>query len=542
MIDKQQRKLRRMAAVAVILSRYGFNDVLARLDPRSGATQPGEDPTRASAPVYARIRMVLEELGPTFVKLGQALSNREDMLPEGLIRELQQLQDKVEAADIDITELLADNFGADYQEAFSTIDPQPLASASIAQVYRATLKTGEKVVLKVRRPHIEEVIEGDLLIMKDLARLLTTYFDFAEHINLVQAVNAFERSLLNELSLVNERENIERFARHFQHTPHSYVPKVYPALSNNQVLCMELVEGAKITDRDFLRQHGLDPAALANRGLQLYLSQLLEFGFFHADPHAGNIMVLPDGRIAFIDLGAMGVIYAADQELLEDVILNLVARNVPRLVALLKKMAIRIDIPDERKLQQDLSDMLAMVDAGGLGQLNIGLLIGKFKDVLFENRIVMPDYFTLLVRGLVLIESVGRTLDPKMNVLAGVEPYVARIVRKRMSPEYLFNKGVARLGELGHDLQHFPDDLRGILQRLNDGQLTIATDVKALDRTQAAIRRGFQLTALAVVLGSGIIATALLYAARPGADEWAWMGALGCVGLGGVLVLQLMKR
>jgi ubiquinone biosynthesis protein len=268
----------------------------------------------------------------------------------------------------------------------------------------------------------------------------------------------------------------------------------------------------------------------------------LEFGFFHADPHAGNIMALPDGRIAFIDLGAMGVIYAADQELLEDVILNLVARNVPRLVTLLKKMAIRIDIPDERKLHQDLSDMLAMVDASGLGQLNVGLLMGKFKDVLFENRIVMPDYFTLLVRGLVLIESVGRTLDPSMNVLAGVAPYVAKIVRKRMSPEYLFNKGITRLGELGHDLQQLPDDLRSILQRLNEGELTIAADVRALDRTHAAIRRGFQLTALAVVLGAGMVATALLYAARPDAGQWAWVGVVGCAGLGGVLFLQMLKR
>lgn len=548
MLANQQRKLKRMATLATILTKYGFKDALARITPPSApAAESSTAPKTTDHSAHVRMRMVLEELGPTFVKLGQALSNREDILPPELIRELQNLQDHVELAQLDVDAVLADNFGPAYRDLLQELEPQALASASMAQVYKGVLKTGEKVVLKVKRPGIDETIESDLLLMKDLAKVLTAYFDFADHLSLEQAVGAFEKSLLNELSFVNERENIERFAHNFKGNPHIYVPQVHRALCNNKVLCMEFIEGAKITDKDFQLANQLDTNALVDKGLKLYLSQILEHGFFHADPHAGNIMVLSDGRIVFIDMGAMGQIYRADQELLEDVIINIIAKNVNQLIAILKKMAVRIDIKDEKKLHEDLSSILSMVNVSNLENLNIVVLINKFKDILFENRIIMPDYFTLLVRGLVLIESVGRTLNPEMNIITSVKPYVNQILQKRLSPQYLWDKGVAKLQTLSQDIQNVPYELRSVLQQLNDGKLSFNSEVKELQKTNATLKSGFQEVALAIILGANLIATALILSLGAGLQDGRvpTLGVLGLVFsaiLAVILFFKMMKR
>lgn len=548
MLEKQSRKIKRMATLITILSKYGFKDVLARMNLKNGSAENSnaESPA-AQTSVYVRIRMVLEEMGPSFVKLGQAFSNREDMLPKELIQELQNLQDNVEVAHLDIETILEDNLGTDYKNQFRYIDKTPLASASIAQVYRATLTSGEEVVLKVKRPKIDDVIEDDLLLMKDLARILTAYFDFAENVNLEQAVHAFEKSLLNELSLIKERENIERLAINFKNNSDTYVPKVYPYLSNNEVLFMEFIDGAKITNKEFHTENNLSSHALADKGLQLYLNQILEHGFFHADPHAGNILVMPDGRIVFIDLGAMGSIYHADQELLEDLILNLITKNVSKLVAILKKMAIRIEIKNEKKLHDDIAEILNMVNTSTLEDLKIYVLINKFKDILFENRIIMPDYFTLLVRGLALIESVGRTLNPEMNIIASVEPYVTKIVVKRISPQYLFNKGISKLGDLSQDVQNIPFEIRNILMLLNEGKLTVNSDIKDLQKTNSVIKSSSQDIVLAIILAANIIATALVLIADKepkmgGMPILSILGFLFSIVLSILLFFKMMKK
>jgi ubiquinone biosynthesis protein len=541
MFNKQGLKLKRMASLVAVLSKYGFKDVLARLNSGIKTTESVGESEQAKASIYKRIRMVLEEMGPSFIKLGQAFSNREDLLPKELIRELQNLQDNVESADLDVAAILEESIGSGYKDHFQDIDTKPLASASIAQVYRATLKTGEKVALKIKRPHIDAVIEGDLLLMKDMANMLCTYFDFAQRINLEQAVSTFEKTLLSELNLVNERENLERLARNFKNTEGVFVPKVYPYLSNNAVLCMEFIDGAKVTDAAFLAENGLNPAILADKGLQIYLTQILEHGFFHADPHAGNIMVLADGRLAFIDLGAMGSIFQADQELLEDVVLNIMTKNVSKLIALLKKMAVQI--PNEKKLHDDLADILTMVNTQNLEDLNVMLLINKFKDILFENRIIMPDYYILLVRGLALIEGVGRTLNPEMNIVKSIEPYVLKIIKRRLTPQYLLNKGISKLSDLNQDLTNVPTELRQIVQHLYEGKLSFQTESKEQQKTNVLIKSVGQDVVVAIVLGANMIATALVLAFNT-PPKIGGLPVLGVLGLGfsGVLFVFLLVK
>lgn len=541
MFSKQQRKIKRISEFVAVLSKYGFKDILARMN----VNAPSTVETIVADSEYSRIRKALEELGPTFVKLGQTLSNRDDLLPKELIQELQRLQDKVDIYPMNINEVLEDNFGPEYKDSFQHINTEALAAASIAQIYQATLSGGEQVVLKVKRPGIEHTIETDLLLMKDVARVLTQYFEFAEKINLIQALNAFEKSLLTELSFVNERKNIERLAQNFKDDTKAYVPKVYPYLSNNEVLCMEFIDGAKITDNGFHNIHGLDVRQLAQNGLDLYLKQILEHGFFHADPHAGNIMTLSDGRIAFIDMGAMGEIYQSDRVILEDLILHLVARNPAKLVEILKRMAVRIDVPDERKLHDDIANVLNMVNTSSLEDLKITVLLNKFKEILFENKIIMPDYFMLLVRGIILIESVGRTLNPDINIVKSMEPYVTSVLQKRFSPNYLYQQGITKLSELGDDLQNVPTEMRQILKKLHDGNLSVQVKNDETRKLNATVEKGVTNLAMAIILSALLLSLAIILVSntKPIWSDLSFLMILGwSVLLSGFLVIRLLRR
>ena len=534
-----------MGALISVLSKYGFKDILARMNLQNKEQIIPEEIFNKS--VYVRIRMALEDLGPTFVKFGQAFAAREDLLPKELTLELQKLQDQVQLGDFDLDYVLAENLGENYEELFTEICREPIASASIAQVYQAVLRNGEKVVLKVKRPKIDKIIKGDLLLMKDVVNVLNNYFEFAENLNLEQGINTFEKSLLAELSFVNERENLERFARNFKNDARTSVPKVYSSLSSNDLLCMEFVEGFKITDFESIQKYDLNPADLAHECLQLFLAQILEHGFFHADPHAGNILVTEEGKIVFIDFGATGTIFPADREFLEDLIINLILKNVDDLVRNLKKVALKFEIADEKKLKEDIVEILNLVDSSSLQEIDLNKMIEKFQSILFENKIIMPDYFILLFKGVALIEGVGRQLNPEMDVIKSAQPYINKIMLQRLNPNYILEKGFKKLTVLQNNLQNIPLEIRSVLSRLNEGELTFKTKNEDTKETHLLLKRSVTNLILALILSANIIATAIIInsATLPQILGLPLLGVLGIIFsiiLTIILSLRLIKR
>lgn len=545
MLQNQQLKLKRTGALIAVLSKYGFKDVLARMNFKNSEQVTSEDVFTKS--VSVRIRMAVEEMGPTFVKFGQAFAAREDLLPQELVQELQKLQDNVLLDHLDLENVLLENLGENYKDYFADITTEPLASASIAQVYSATLVSGERVVLKVKRPKIDEIIKGDLLLMKDLVSVLSKYFEFAENLNLEQAINMFEKSLLQELSFVNERENLDRFSKNFKDDDRTIVPKVYTNLSNDDVLCLQYIDGFKITDFASIEKYGLKPEELADQCLQLFLAQILEHGFFHADPHAGNIMVTPEGKIVFIDFGATGTIFPSDRAFLEDLIINIILKNVDQLVINLKKVALKFEIKDEKKLKDNIIEILDLVDSNSLKDLKISVLIEKFQSILFENKIIMPDYFILLFKGVTLIEGVGRHLNPEMDVLKSAQPYINKIMLQRLNPNYLIEKGFQKLTVLQNDLQNIPLEIRGILTQLTDGNLSFKTKSEDLKSTNLIIKQSIISLILAFIFCSNIIATALILNSNLekvflGMPFLAILGFILSGVLGLILILRLLKR
>ncbi|KXH81296.1 ABC1 kinase family protein [Chryseobacterium kwangjuense] len=545
MFDKQQRKLKRSARLISVLSKYGFKDMLARMN--TGNKQEHEpsdsDEVVSKGTVYERIRLVLEELGPTFVKLGQTFSNREDLLPPELIQELQKLQDKVDTVDMDVEEILENEFNISIREHFQEIQKEPLATASIAQVYKAVLKDGSPVILKLKKPDVQAVIEDDLLLIKDLEKLISAYSDIGEKLNLKQAISTFEKSLLEEVSLINEKENILHFARNFKNNKETYVPKIYEEFSNNNILCMEFIDGIKVTDKTALLANNIDPVKVSEIGLRLFVSQILDYGFFHADPHAGNILVKKDGKIVFIDFGAVGKIQPNDKEILENLIVSFVAKNSHKIVRHLKKMAVSYEIPDERRFENDVEDILNFVHSSSLQDINVQVIINKMKDILKDNRLHMPDYFYLLFKGISLIEGVGRTINPDLDVVKSLHPYTKKIFTKKIRPKNLLKTGMDRMMNFTDNVDEIPKELRSVLQKLDDNKFTVSSEIKNIEKTNQLIKSSVINLILAMILGANIIATAIVFVSESGPriGELSLLAVLGFV-FSVILVLVLLLR
>ncbi|WP_261511485.1 ABC1 kinase family protein [Chryseobacterium paludis] len=544
MFDKQQRKLKRSARLISVLSKYGFKDMLARMNGNKQEEDAGNsDEIISKGTVYERIRLVLEELGPTFVKLGQTFSNREDLLPPELIQELQRLQDKVDTVDMNVNEILENEFNILVKDHFQEVQVQPLATASIAQVYKATLLNGSEVILKIKKADVQTVIEDDLLLIKDLEKIVSSYSEIGEKLNLKQAISTFEKSLLEEVSLINEKDNILQFGRNFKNNKETYVPKVYEEFSNNNVLCMEFIDGIKVTDKAELLAHNIDPVKISEVGLRLFVAQILDYGFFHADPHAGNILVKKDGRVVFIDFGAVGQIQPNDKEILEDLIVSFVAKNSHKIVRYLKKMAISYEIPDERRFENDVNDILNFVHSSSLQEINVQVMINKMKDILKDNRLHMPDYFYLLFKGISLIEGVGRTINPDLDIVKSLHPYTKKIFSKKISPKNILKVGMDKMMNFTDNVDEIPKELRSVLQKLDENKFTISSEIKNIDKTNQIIKSSAVNMILALILGANMIATAIVFVseAPPRIGEMSLIAILGFI-FSVILVLIILLR
>lgn len=545
MFDKQQRKLKRSAKLISVLSKYGFKDLLARMNVGNKPAEISADSEEiiSKGTVYERIRLALEELGPTFVKLGQTFSNREDLIPPELIQELQKLQDKVDQIQMNVAEILENEFDISVSEHFSKIQEEPLATASIAQVYKAILTDGTPVILKIKKPDVQKIIEDDLLLIKDLEKLISSYSEIGEKLNLKQAISTFEKSLLEEVSLINEKENILQFRRNFKNSKETYVPQVFEEFSNNNILCMEFIDGIKVTDKATLLDNSISPVNVSEAGLRLFVSQILDYGFFHADPHAGNILVKKDGKVVFIDFGAVGKIPPNDKEILENLIVSFVAKNPHKIVRYLKKMAVSYQIPDERRFEGDVEDILEFVHSTSLKEIDPHAVMNKMKDVLKDNRLYMPDYFYLLFKGIGLIEGVGRTINPDLDVVKSLHPYTKKIFAKKISPQNILKTGMDKMMNFTDNVDEIPRELRSVLQKLDENKFTVTSEIKNIEKTNQLIKSSIINLILAMILGANIIATAIVFVSESGpkVGEMSLVAVLGFM-FSVILVIIILLR
>lgn len=512
------RDLPRLHEIASVLIRYGWGD-LVRMIGISGALeragrvlhwQSTSEISQLDAPV--RIRRALEELGPSFVKLGQLLATRVDMFPPHWIVEFEKLHSQVPAVPYELLhpDLVA-AIGGEPGVVFASFDPVPLAAASIAQVHRATLKDGTAVVVKIRRPGIETVIRSDLRIMEHIARLLESEMPDARRYDPVQIVSQFQRSLNRELDLAKEARNIDQFARHFADDPDVQIPRVFWAFTNEHVNVQEQIIGMAGVAPERLRERGLDPKLLAQRGANTVLRMVLEHGYFHADPHPGNVLFLPDNRIGLIDFGMVGMLTEPRRNQIVDLLHALTRMDEQALLQVLLDWSGE-SVGDEDRLAYDVAELLHTYDDLQLKDVKIGPLLNDITAVMRHNNLVLPPDLTLLFKTLITLEGLGMQLDPEFHMIDHVTPFVERIIQARYTPQAVFARGRKSVREALEVMANLPRDVRNLLRDARRGRVKIDLDLKRLDSfghqlDRASNRLTMGILTASLVIGSSIILT-----------------------------------
>jgi ubiquinone biosynthesis protein len=512
------RDLPRLHEIASVMIRYGWGDLVRVLGISGVLERAGRvlhwhstnEISQLDPPV--RIRRALEELGPTFVKLGQLLATRVDMFPPNWIAEFEKLHSQVPALPYDV--LHADLVAAIKGEpglVFAAFDPVPLAAASIAQVYRATLMDGTPVVVKMRRPGIEAVIRADLRILEHAAKLLESEVPDTRRYDPVHIVSQFRRSLMRELDLAKEARNIDQFARNFADDPLVKIPRVYWQYTNDRVNVQEEIVGKRGISPDALRAAGLDPRLLAARGADTVLRMVLEHGYFHADPHPGNVLFLPDNRIGLIDFGMVGMLTHARRNQIVDLLHALTRKDEQDLLQVMLDWSGDAEI-DEDRLAYDVTELLQSYDDLQLKDVRMGALLNDMTALMRDNNLVLPADMTLLFKTLITLEGLGQQLDPEFHMIDHVTPFVEHIIQQRYTPQALFARGRKSVREAVEVVANLPRDLQRLLRDMRRGRVKIDLDLKRLDHfghqlDSASNRLTMGILTASLVVGSSIIMT-----------------------------------
>ena len=544
-------KFKRIGQILAVLSKHGLEEVVSRSNidriiPDSFLLWNTHTRRIFEDDFSVRVRAAIEELGPTFIKFGQLLSNRADIVPRDLRQELIKLQDNVATEVMDVKAKLQEAFDIDVDEHFDHIDEVPIAAASIAQVYRAVLKDGTVVVLKLRREGITDIVHADLDFIRDLVKLLRDKYEIIQKINLYEVVQSFANSLLNELSFTNELNNIERFRRNFRGNKTVYVPKTFRAYSNDHILCMEFIEGVKINDVDGLNAIGIPTKTIVQNCVDLYLEQVLQHGFFHADPHPGNVFVNGRGQITFLDFGSMGFMIPHDRDLIEAMVINFLMNDAKGLIRNVKKLAVVHHIEDERQLERDAYEIFQMIEENALDDIDIAVMFKKLNKILQYNSILLPDFVYILLRGVSLLEGTGRELDAELNIPESIKPFATKIAKEKTSAENI-KKQLLETGKFVKEvLTEVPQDLITLLEKTKSDKLTLNHKIRDFDRMQLILHRignKFLLSILAMTFGVGasILAHGRVGYLLFGMPILSWLGFLTSFVLSTILIIYLLR-
>lgn len=477
--------LPRYREILSVLFKYGFADVLRlvalqhilRIEDATIRTHP--DDKILSKPLPERLRLALEELGPTFVKFGQILSSRRDLITDDYFIELEKLQSGVPPFPAkEAREIIEKELGYPVRALYSDFREKPIGSASIAQVHQATLKDGTPVAIKVQRPDIEKTISLDVAILHDLARFIEKHVPEAAGLNPTGVVQEFTETLQRELDFENEASNAERFAEQFEGNPHIRVPKIYRDHSTCRVLVMDYITGIPITDADRLRAQGTDPAELAATMTGLIYEQIFEHGFFHGDPHPGNMTILPDSKIVLYDYGMMGKFTPQMRESIALLVSGLGEKNHAQTTRSILDLSEEGIASDQMLLQAEVEKFAEQNLSKPLRDISLGAVLNSLLDLLRDNRLRMKPAFYLGIKALAQVEAIGRALDPELNFILLGEPYATRVLVGKFGAGRVGTilKGVAV--ELLDFLRDFPGDFRQLYQSIRRGKLNIPLEHK----------------------------------------------------------------
>jgi len=546
------RDVGRMHDIAAVLIRYGFGDLVRRIGLAGALERAGralhwrapEELARLEPP--ARVRRALEELGPTFVKLGQILATRVDLLDPEWIAELSKLQDAAPAAPFDeIRAQITEDLGEAPEAIFAELETQPLAAASLAQVHRARLADGTAVILKVRRPGIRPIVEADLRLLARLAEIVEAEAPDLRRYRPREVVRQFTMSLRRELDFAAECRNAERIAASFAAHPEIVVPRIHWQWTGERLNVQDYIDGIPGRDLAAADSAGLDRKLLARRGANAVLKMILEDGFFHADPHPGNVFYLPDNRIAFIDFGMVGRLSEERRYQVAVLLQGLVTHDAASVAEVLLDWGDGAET-DTMQLRAEIDAFVDQYHGVPLKQLDLGAMLSDLIAILRDHGLALPPDLSLLTKAFITLEGMGRQLDPDFDMAGELAPFLERVLLAHYSPAALAKRGWRTAAGALDLLTGLPQDLRQLLRAARRGKLQVQVDVVPLKQFGQQVDRAASRLALAIVVAALIVGSAIVMAvdkapALPGLPSFGLLGFLAAV-VGGIWLLISIVR
>ena len=520
------KHLRRYRQIIGILVDYGFGAALAQLGISDRLNIPRRLLRRRPAiegelSLAKRLRLALEELGPTFIKVGQVLSTRADLLPPEFIDELRLLQDQVPPSDWEsIRKVIENELGAPINEVFAYFDPKPFAAASLGQVHYAILHQGKEVVIKVLRPDIERVVNIDLDILQDFAQLVQDRTAFGERYEAVDFADEFANNLRGELDFKKEGRNADRFRENFSNDPRVKIPRIFWENSTRRLLVMERISGIKIDDIPALEAAGFDRKRLANTSARLVLKEILEDGFFHADPHPGNLLILPGEIIGVIDFGTMGRLETKDRIGLARLLILIVQRDSEGIVDQLIRMGIAKYRVDRTTLARELRRILLRYYGLPIQDIPVAEVMNSLEPVIYKHKLRIQSDYLQLIKTIMVMQGVGLRLDPDFDMLTATRPYLGRLMRQIVLPTSWGPSLLRMATDWADFVGNFPRQTSNVLNQLERGEFGIDVEVRELDEAVDRVDRVANRIIYGVLVAAFIVALALLI---PNIDlVWPW--------------------
>ncbi|MEM4255282.1 MAG: AarF/UbiB family protein [Candidatus Norongarragalinales archaeon] len=528
--SREYKNFRRVREIAGVFASHGFDEFIASAQQKGPLRELALRffPPRQKTPVGIRLRRALEDLGPTFVKLGQLLATRTDFFPPDVIRELEKLVDEVNPVSFaTVKSVLREEYG-DYSKIFKHIEEKPLASASIAQVHKATLHNGKRVVIKVQRPNITVKIESDLQVLLDLAGFLESNFPESRFYTPTEIVQDFAKNLRRELDFLHEMRNAIKFRKNFEGDGEVYAPLVYPEYCTRRVLVEEHIEGVKLLQ--------IQPYPLQRRkkiveaGARSLVKQVLVHGFFQADPHYGNIIVMKNDGIGVVDFGMMGFIDSKTRETTTDFFISLIEKDTEKLVDYFMGVGALPKDADVSAFREDLGEVIEQYYNVPISQMHLDEVIRDLTDIVREYKVRMHPKSMLLMRMLVTLEGIGRKLYPQFNTIEVAKPVVKGLVEERKKPLTVLKKSWSSLNEIAEAASKIPVQFSGVLGRAEQGNLSLNIQHYGLHEPISELDRTINKVSLSLIVAALIVASSLLVAAQIPPLLWGY-SALGLAGL-----------
>jgi ubiquinone biosynthesis protein len=515
-IGRQIREFNRARHIAEILIRNGLGVMLDQLDLgrflpqgwRRRAEQAEEELRRVSLPV--RVRRTLEDLGPTYIKIGQILSGRGDLLPAEFVREFTKLLDSAEPFPYEgVAKQIEAELGRPPEQIFASFERSPIAAASIGQVHRAVLANGDRVVVKVQRPNIEKMVRSDLGLLARQSAFLEKRSATLRNYSLSENVEELGYALLNELDYKAEAQNIDRFYNTYNDDPTLRIPRVYWEYTTKRVIVMEEIDGIPLTNLERLRNEGYDLSAIAQVICDFYLKQIFEDGLFHADPHPANLLATAD-QVAVLDFGMVAVLSKRLREDLGDIFVAVITQNTEEMITVFVRMGLVTRATNLRELERDINRMLVRYLGRELGHIPVNEVLTEVLNLMFNHKVRLPGDIAMLIRTIMVLESLGRSLDPNYQIVESLEPYIRKLIADKMSIRRLGLSAVRTVTSLSTLAQRLPNRLDDLWDQIDEGNLSIGVSVRELNYIIGKVDRivnriVFALIVVGLVIGSALI-------------------------------------